>query len=454
MLKNVIIFVAFLCSITTTGTAYAYDPDPDSATLNPPEYHYIPGEADYDLIKDRLSCLKKTIPLHYTLKVHGFVNYFTVKNRKYTLKVLRKKEVYFPLFEEKLRKYKLPEELKYLAIVESGLNPVARSRAGAVGLWQFMSATGRYFGLHSNWYTDERMDPEKSTEAACKYLKQLYGMFGDWELAISAYNTGPGNIRKAIRRSGYKKTFREIYPYLHRETRSYLPQFIAMIYTVNYAHEHNFITEDTEYPVVSDTIAVDGFVHLKTLASELNLCEKEILELNPEIRYGLLPENVRNYPIHIPRQVKADFIARRTAILEKASQTGKKEMEHLARHTAGSTYGRHKTVYRVRRGDVLGTIAQKYRVRISDIRRWNNIRGNLIKTGQRLTIWTKSGFPSPASRPILASRTGTKTYIVQPGDTLWNISRKFEDLSIEKIKKLNALKSNKIVPGQRLVIGS
>lgn len=419
------------------------------------DYEYIPGEADFDLIKDRLSCIEKTIPLHYNTRVHAFVNYFTVKDREYTKNILKIKDKYFPLFEKYLAKYDLPEELKYLSIIESGLNPVARSRVSAVGLWQFMSATGRYFGLHNDWYIDERMDPEKSTEAACKYLKQLYGMFGDWELAIAAYNTGPGNIRKAIRRSGYKKTFWEIYPHLYRETRSYLPQFTAIIYAIEYADEHNLMVEDIEVPIAIDTIIANGFVHLKTMAGQLNLCEQELKALNPSLKRGVLPEKVMNYPIYLPAHAKADFSQRRTFILDTASKIGKKEMEYLARNSVGSTYGRDKVTYRVKSGDVLGKIAQRYNVRIADLRSWNLINGNLIKVGQRLNIWLKDGVkPKPRPTVIAKLPDGSKTYLVQPGDTLWDISRKFDGLSIEKIKKLNALNSNVIKPGQRLIIGS
>ncbi|MEJ2003903.1 MAG: lytic transglycosylase domain-containing protein [Cyclobacteriaceae bacterium] len=220
------------------------------------DLEYIPAEANYDLIEDRVSCIESEIPLNYNERVHAFVNYFAVKDRDYMRMILRRKEKFFPLFEKYLKKYGLPDELKYLSIVESGLNPTAISPARAVGLWQFMPTTGRYFGLYQDWFVDERMDPEKSTEAACKYLKQLYGMFGDWELAISAYNTGPGNVRKAIRRSGYKKTFWEIYPWLHRETRSYLPQFVAIIYVMNYADVHNFIVNDEEYEMETDTLTL------------------------------------------------------------------------------------------------------------------------------------------------------------------------------------------------------
>ncbi len=219
----------------------------------PSNLDFIPADDTPELISDRLSCLK-TIPLTYNSKVHGFIEYFTVRDRDYTRSMLRKKDLYFPLFEKYLKQYNIPEELKYLSIIESALSPRAVSRARAVGLWQFMSGTGKYFGLRNDWYFDDRMDPEKATDAACRYLSQLYSIFGDWQLALAAYNSGPGTVRLAIRRSGYKKTFWEVYPHLPRETRSYVPQFIAMIYAMNFTTEHNIFEDSREEIIPHDTI--------------------------------------------------------------------------------------------------------------------------------------------------------------------------------------------------------
>ncbi|MEM6523009.1 MAG: LysM peptidoglycan-binding domain-containing protein [Bacteroidota bacterium] len=421
-------------------------------------YEYIPAELDYDLVADRLSCIQNKIPLNYNTKVYAFINYFAIKDREYTKMVLKRKNVYFPLFEKYLKKYGLPDELKYLSIIESGLNPRAISRARAVGLWQFMAYTGRQYDLHQDWYLDERMDPEKSTEAACKFLKQLYGMFGDWELAIAAYNTGPGNVRKAIRRSGYKKTFWEIYPRLYRETRSYLPQFVAIIYVMNYAEEHNFFESELDYAVASDTLLLNSYVHFKTLADQLDICEEDIKNLNPQLKQGVLPDSRKKQTLRIPVDVKDVLNTQRTAILDSAGKVGKERMEYLARNTVGSTYGRNKIVYRVRSGDVLGTIAQRYSVRVSDLKKWNNLRSNTIRIGQRLSIWQKKGYqPSVVAQKTsekVVVLNGRETYTVKPGDTLWDISRMFEGLSIEKIKRLNKLNNNKIKPGQKLIIGS
>ena len=193
-------------------------------------YHYdhIP-DVPYELVEDRIKCIPSSIPLNFNERVYAFVNYFAVIDRDYTRMIMERTPLYFPIIEKYLKKYNLPDELKYLAIIESGLKPNAISRAGAVGLWQFMPGTGNYFKLHTDWYVDDRMDPYKATEAACQYLSQLYSIFNDWGLALAAYNAGPGNVRRAIRRSGYKKKFWDIYRYLPRETRGYVPQFVAMI---------------------------------------------------------------------------------------------------------------------------------------------------------------------------------------------------------------------------------
>ena len=455
------LYIAKLLVIVSGLHSYATGNDSlytDSTTyfISETDYEYIPGEADFDLIQDRLSCIEKDIPLNYNTRVHAFVNYFAVKDRAYTKMIIKRKNVYFPLFEKYLKKYGLPDELKYLSIIESGLNPTAVSRARAVGLWQFMPTTGRYFDLHQDWYIDERMDPEKSTEAACRYLKQLYNMFGDWELAISAYNTGPGNIRKAIRRSGYKRSFWDIYPYLYRETRSYLPQFVAMIYVLNYAHEHNFIEEDMEFAMDVDTIYVNQYLHLETLASQVNLCVEDLTKLNPGLRREVVPETSKGYTIKVPADIKEILNSNRVSILDSASKVGRKEIQYLAKNTVGSTYGRDKFYHVVRSGDVLGTIAERYNVRVSDIRHWNNLRSNTIRIGQRLSIWQKHGYKPEVvqqTAKVVALPDGSKSYTVQPGDTLWDISRKIEGMSIEKLKTLNKLESNNIKPGQKLIVG-
>lgn len=424
------------------------------------DVEFIPGDDSPSLIKDRLSCVESTIPLQYNQRIHGFINYFTVRDREYTRMIIRRKNIYFPIFEKYLAKYGLPDELKYLSIIESGLNPKAISRARAAGLWQFMAPTGRVYGLQSDWYTDDRMDPEKSTEAACRYLRDLYNMFNDWELALASYNAGPGNVKKAIRRSGYRKTFWEVYPYLPRETRSYVPQFVAMIYTMNYLGEHNFIDAEHEALVHYDTLRVDKHLHLETLANLTGACLEDLQKLNPSILRNALPDGSKKYTIRIPVSAKEMIDTDRLAILDSASKVGKKELEVLARTTEGSTYGRDRIIYRVKSGDVLGSIAIRHKVSVDNLKKWNNLSSNTIRIGQPLTIWIKppaEGMAvtttSSTPKPLPIQIPPSKTYTVQPGDTLWGISQKFDGLTIEKIKQLNNLSTSSIKPGQTLVIG-
>ena len=449
-----VVLFALACA-PLSSSAFSDPVDSVKSELYEPAYDYefIP-DVSYDLVADRLKCIESDMPLTFNESVFSFVDYFTIRNREYTRMVVRRKDVFFPLFEKYLKKYGIPEDLKYLSIVESGLNPEARSRVGAVGLWQFMPSTGRMYGLNQDWYVDERMSPEKSTEAACRYLKQLYNMFDDWELALAAYNTGPGNVRKAIRRSGYQKDFWSIYRYLPRETRSYVPQFVAVIYALNHLEEHNLLEEIPEYRLEADTLHVSQFVSLKALGEEINVCEEDLLRLNPELRRGAVPANAKNYPLLIPADTY-DFIAANTqAILDSAGKEEiQKEIQHLASNTPGSTYGRQKVYYRVQRGDVLGVIAERHGVRLSDLRRWNNISGSRIYAGQRLAVWVKPSSTIASASTSTAPIPDNKIHLVQPGDSLWEISRRYQGLSVERIKQLNNLSSNKIKPGQKLIIG-
>ncbi|SDK67839.1 membrane-bound lytic murein transglycosylase D [Catalinimonas alkaloidigena] len=426
--------------------------------LSPFEKGYIPVEDD-EVIADRLSCLESEIELTFNSTIRGFIDYFTIRNREYTKLMLERRDVYFPIFEEALAKNNMPDEIKYLSIVESGLNPLARSRVGAVGLWQFMPYTGRTMSLKQDGFVDERCDPYKSTEAACQYLKTLYNMFGDWHLALASYNCGPGNVRRAIRRSGHKQTFWGIYPYLPRETRSYVPQLIAVVYAMNYAAEHN-IFPDMDSMLVSiehDTIMISDYqVNLKLLADHLGVEHEALKQLNPEVRHEIIPKHYKNYPLRVPMVASDSFRVNRLAILDSIARTPGNEVKvALVSHTSS---GQDRVIHRVRRGDVLGKIANHYGVRVSDLRRWNNLRGNTIYVGQRLTIYQRSRGGSsvqlvsqPAQPKTTTDTNGRSVHLVQPGDSLWLISKQYK-LSVEQLKKLNNLRSNSIKPGQKLIV--
>lgn len=419
---------------------------------------FVPADETPEVLTERLLALQQEIPLNYNEKVHGFINYFTIRDREHTRNVLRKKDIYFPLFEKQLKEKGMPEELKYLSVIESALIPHAVSRARAVGLWQFMSYTGRHVGLKIDWYVDERMDPEKSTEAACKYLSQLYTIFNDWELALCAYNTGPGNVRKAIRKAGGKRTFWDIYPYLPKETRAYVPQYVAMVYSLNHAPEHNLFIDAREEMLSNDTLRVNGYFHIETFAKMTNTCLEDYRKLNPSILHDVLPDG-REHVLRIPIQAKEELEKNRFAILDSSMRADKGKIELLAKNAAGNTAGREQMPYRVKSGDNLGTIARRHGVRVEDIKKWNNLTSNNIKIGQKLNLYMLPGqqerLPvasnnTPVSNSLSTSAAG-KTYTVQPGDTLWDISKK-QGLTVEKIKTLNNLKSNELKPGQKLII--
>jgi membrane-bound lytic murein transglycosylase D len=453
-------FLIVLVSVITSFNLNAQESDEvEDYTIDTP----------HELIADRLTCVQQTMPLVFNGNVRAFVDYFTLKDREYTKGVIERRDLFFPIFEETLARFNMPDELKYLSIVESGLRANAVSRVGAGGLWQFMPSTGKMYRLKQSWYIDERMNPHQATEAACKYLKELYNMFGDWELALAAYNTGPGNVRRAIRRSGYKKNFWEIYNYLPRETRSYLPQFVAILYTFNHLEEHNFVEHELnmQAAIEYDTIHVSDYFHLETFSSQLNLCVDDLIKLNPQIIRGAIPSGVKKYPLKIPADLKERINNSREFLLDTASKVGHKELEYLAQNIPGSTYGMTKQIYRVRSGDVLGSIAERYHVRVTDLREWNNIKGSMIRVGQGLNIWvmpyynatTKSNYAVknlatsvPKPKAPKEELVAGNFYMVKKGDSLWSISNKFESLSMEKLKKLNNLTTNRIDPGQKLRI--
>ena len=417
-----------------------------------PAIDFIPGEDSPELVADQLSCLSRPeFPLTYNKTVQSFIDYFTIRDREWTKSILRKKDIYFPLFEKYLNQYGLPEELKYLSVIESGLNPAAVSRARAVGLWQFMSATGKHFGLHSNWYWDDRMDPEKSTEAACRYLSELYRIFKDWPLALAAYNSGPGTVLKANRRSGYKNDFWLIYPHLPKETKAYVPQFIAIIYAMKYADHHNLTEPYTEKIIPNDTLAVKSYLDLKTFSSLTGTCQEDIRQLNPQLKVHALPANGKTHVIRIPIWAKAELEKNRSGILDSASKHGKENFEKLAKQMEERQY----IYYKVRSGNSLGYIAARHGVRVDELRQWNNLRSNTIHPGQLLKIMLPPGKSSAVARtsttPAPSPAKGS-LYVVQEGDTLWGIAKKFDGMTIEKLISLNGLANNKITPGQKLVV--
>ena len=434
---------------------YAFTPSDTIPVTKKPTYDYAP-DFSYEELERRYNKLDIEIDIAFNERVRAFINYFTVRDRDYTREMIKRSELYLPLFEKYLRKYELPVELKYLPIIEAGLNPKAVSGPRAVGLWQFMSPTAKEQGLKIDWYIDERMDPEKSTEAACKYIKWLYGVFKDWKMTLAAYNSGIGNVKRAMRRSGYKKDFWDVYRFLPRETRSYVPQFAAIMYAMEYADEHNIFVDQKDYPLEYEVVQTSQFIYLKAFAQASGISLEELTKLNPAIKKGAIPAGRRNFELRIPKKSSKLYHDRADQILAKA-EAGKSEFEKMAKNMPGSTFGKEKVLYRVRSGDVLGVIAQRHNVRLRDLRSWNNIRGSMIRVGQRLTIWTGPDFydGSQSRRQIVKNQPipDSKTHVVQPGDTLWDISQMYQNLTIQRIKQLNQLKSDRLRPGMTLKIG-
>ena len=361
--------------------AYEKETDCDTTALLPnyPDSVYIA----------RLSALPYVMEMPYNDKVRSFIDLYVVRRRQQLSRLLGLSEYYFPIFEEALNRYGLPLELKNLPIIESALNPTIISRAGAAGLWQFMVATGRMYGLEINSLIDERCDPIKSTDAACRYLKDLYAIYGDWHLVIAAYNCGPGNVNKAIRRAGGKRDYWAIYPYLPRETRGYVPIFIGANYATNYECEHNVCPQDIDMPLLIDTIHTNKRMHLQQVAHVLDIPIELLRNLNPQYRRDILPGG-KYYTLCLPVQYAELFIVKENEVLAyKADELiNNRRAEIDLAQKSSHTYGSGNVIYyKVRSGNTLGGIAQKYRVSVSQLKRWNNLKGTTIRIGQTLRIY-------------------------------------------------------------------
>jgi membrane-bound lytic murein transglycosylase D len=387
----------------------------------------------------------------YNQPVKAYIDAYAVKNRNKVARMLGLAELYFPMFEETLDRYNLPLELKYLAIVESALNPNARSRSGAMGLWQFMYRTGKIYDLNSTSYIDDRRDPYKSTQAACEYFQFLYDMFGDWELVLAAYNGGPGNLLKAIRRAGGKRDYWEVRPFLRKETQGYVPAFFAVNYVMQYAAENNI------YPVKPDffryeldTIVIHKYTNLSTLASVLQLPVSQIKFLNPTFRQAIIPASENGYPLLLPKDKIGIFLTHQESIYD----LGKEKVNDAYAKQTEIMKGVEKT-HRIRRGETLGGIASRYRVRVSDLRDWNGIRGNLIREGQTLIVYSRTATKSKSTSKstVTASDGKGKYHVVEAGDTLWDIAKK-NGISVGKLRQLNNINNHyHLKIGSKLKIG-
>lgn len=418
---------------------------------------YYP-ELPTDTLKKRLKILNSKTPfnIEYNPSLESVIKGY-LKNRKQSLeRLLALSGYYFPMFERELDNYDIPLEVKYLAIVESALKPRAKSRVGATGLWQFMFATGKQFGLDVSSYVDERSDPIKSTEAASKYLASLYKIFGDWDLALAAYNSGPGNVTKAIRRSGGYTNYWNIRPYLPRETAGYLPAFLATMYIFEYAEEHGFHPQKTEFTYIeTDTIHVKQMITLDQVSELTGIKMEELQFLNPSYKLDIIPFiEGKNYTLRLPREYIGGFVNNEEKIYAFVKSEFDKREKPLPQFLKTESQIR----YKVRSGDYLGKIARRYGVRVSQLKRWNGLRNNNLRIGQRLTIYpTKPVLPlskavakTSSTKPV--NNGNTKIYKVKTGDSLWSIAQIFSGVSIQNIKDWNDISGTKLKPGMILVI--
>jgi membrane-bound lytic murein transglycosylase D len=350
-------------------------------------------------MKRRMKLIPSMMSMDYNADVQAFIDLFVYRKRELMTKLLASSQIYFPLFEEILDKNQMPDELKYLPVIESALNPQAVSSAGATGLWQMMYGTGKLMGLDGNSYYDERRDPVKSTHAGVKYLKQLYDLYGDWALALAAYNSGPGYVNKAIARAGGIKNFWAIKNMLPAETRSYVPTFLAIVYVMHYHNDYKLVSAEPKRELYAvDTVMIQGKVSLKHIAQTLGMAADELQFLNPCLKYGIVPSLPNGYPLNIPVNYFATFESRKDVVMNDP------DMAALAATNEGYANPTMVRVakyvwYKVRKGETLASIAARYGVGLSEIREWNHLKNNYIAKGQNLKILTFPEVPvyqSPA----------------------------------------------------------
>ena len=340
----------------------------------------------------RMQKLPYVMEMPYNSIVRSLIEVFAKRHHQVEYMLGIGETYYFPIFEAALSKYNVPLELKYLPVIESALNARAISKAGAGGLWQFMVSTGRIYGLEVNSLVDERCDPIKSSDAAARYLRDLYNIYQDWHLVIAAYNCGPGNVAKAMRHAGGgKRDYWQIYPYLPRETRGYVPIFIAANYIMNYYKFHNMCPAQPTVTVATDTMMVDRRINLQQVADVLDLSIEELRFLNPQYRQDIVPGNIKPYPLVLPFNQITAYIDNKDSIAayraaELVPQRARVEPLHGSPAATGSG---DVTYHKVRSGETLGAIASRYHVTVSQIKKWNGLRNSMIRAGQRLKIYRK-----------------------------------------------------------------
>lgn len=411
---------------------------------------------DTETLKLRLEKLNQKTPfnIEYNPSLESVIQSFLKRKRGLMERMLTLSQFYFPMFEEELANYNIPLELKYLAIVESALNPRARSRVGATGLWQFMYPTGKMYDLDVSSYVDERSDPIMATKAACEYLSKLYSIFGDWDLALAAYNSGPGNVNKAIRRSGGYTNYWNIRNNLPRETAGYVPAFLATMYLFEYADEHGLKPKNAERPYFqTDTIQVKRLITFEQISKLVDVSVEELEVLNPSYKLNIIPfVDDKNYVLRLPVDAIGKFVSNEDAIYAFVENEIKVEEKPLPQFVETQNQIR----YKVKSGDFLGKIAERYGVGVSQIKSWNNLRSNNLKIGQRLIIHSKKSnvVASSSEKSTTKSKISeaTKVHTVKAGDSLWTISKKYSGISVENLRKWNGISGDNLKLGAKLVL--
>ena len=457
--------------------------------LSENKYNFLPNfvpsypDSVYYYRMQRLD-VESPINLTYNPRVRMFIDMYANKKRSTTSRVLGLAQMYFPIFEQQLDKYNVPLELKYLAIVESALNAKARSRVGAGGLWQFMYYTGKVYGLEVTSYVDDRNDPMKATVAACRHFNDLYNMYHDWLLVLAAYNSGPGNVNKAIRRSGGKMTFWEIMPYLPRETRDYVPAFIAVNYVMAYSNEHNIypIMPKIVYPE-TDTVAVHQPLTLGILADKLKVSIIDLEFLNPTFRTGFIPATPANpFFIRLPQKSIADFINNEPSLYAYYQLKGYDANQFRIQDNGDYDFVTQKITHKVRKGETLATIARKYDCSTSEIKKWNKLKKSSVYKGQSLKIYLQIQQPAVAAKnpktvpetlaiaekgdSLTSASVSTqveksavsvtikpKIHVVKKGESLGKIATKY-NVTANDLVAWNNLKSKNVLIGQSLRVNA
>ena len=420
--------------------------------------HFTSSVSD-SVLQQRLERLNTLIALPYNEAVRNYMILYSEKMPQKMSNIMALSQYYIPIFEEIFSHYGLPDELKYVAIIESALNPNAVSRVGAVGMWQFMIKTAKSYGLEVNSLVDERRDPFKSADAAARYLTDLYNIFGDWNLAVSAYNCGPGNVNKAIRRSG-SRNYWDIYRYLPRETRGYVPAFVGSMYAMKYSKDYGLSAGPMMLPAQVDTFEISRNLHFQQISDLTGVSIDELRGLNPQYVKDIIPGDSKTYILRMPFQYTSSFLANEDSVYTyKADvylQPKTITENSSSRSSASGSSSSERIRYKVRKGDTLGEIAMKYHVTVAQLKNWNHLRSSMISIGQTIYIYTKapaSGSKSSASGSARSGGSVPTEYVIRSGDTLSGIASRYPGVSAKDIMVYNGI-GERIRVGQKILIPS